>query len=83
MLRSMEGNQGGVLVKQDLCVLRAQPRQTRKLPESVTVSLILSSGMLESNLAARILLLNDKKVLLRSFKTAQKAKLTGIHRVKL
>jgi len=47
MLRSGEGNQGGVLVKQDLCALGIGRGQARKLPGRVTVSFILSSDAQE------------------------------------
>lgn len=49
MLRSGEGNQGGVLVKQDLCVLGIGRGQARKLPGRVAISFTLSSDAQERN----------------------------------
>lgn len=45
--------------------------------------MIVSLDTPESNLPIMILLLNDKKVLLQGFKTAQKAKLTDVYWAKL
>lgn len=72
VLRSMDGNQGAVLVKTgSFCAETIVRAKMRKLPERVSgVFLIRSSDTPESNLPIMILLLNDKKVLLQGFKTA-------------
>lgn len=51
--------------------------------KSIGVFLIVSLDTPESNLPIMILLLNDKKVLLQGFKTAQRAKLTDDYWAKL